>query len=60
LDMGIGAKFALIAFGATLITWLLCEAIKLTNVTRFMFGMKAKPATVSRPISQPVQITQPN
>ncbi|MCP4195963.1 MAG: acyltransferase [Proteobacteria bacterium] len=42
LDMSIGAKFALIAVTATLITWLICEVLKLTNVTRFMFGMKAK------------------
>ena len=42
LDLSIGVKFALIAVSATLLTWLLSEAVKLTNVTRTMFGMKPK------------------
>lgn len=60
LDMGIGAKFALISIGATLITWLICEAIKLTNVTRFMFGMKTKPVRDKHVRTSAVQLTQPN
>ncbi len=38
----IGVKYLVIAVSALLLTWLICEAIKLTNVTRVMFGLKAK------------------
>ena len=56
LDIPIALKFAMIAIGATLGTWLICEAIKLSNVTRAMFGMKAKsrktmPETTSQPVT---------
>ncbi len=42
---GIGVKFLAISSASLLITWLICEAIKLTNITRFMFGLKAKKNT---------------
>ncbi len=41
-EASIGVKFAVIGVAALVVTWLICEAIKLTNVTRVMFGLKPK------------------
>lgn len=55
---GIGVKFAVIAGTSLLLTWLICEAIKLTNVTRFMFGMKARHRR-SAPQAAPTAASRP-
>ena len=56
---GIGIKFLAISFASLLVTWLLCEAIKLTNITRVMFGLKArKPKSASQPIAKSGQQPQ--
>ena len=39
-NIGILLKFAIIVVAATAATFLLCELVKLSNVTRFLFGMK--------------------
>ncbi len=42
-DAGILVKYAIISTAALGVTVFLCEAIKQTNITRFLFGMKSKP-----------------
>jgi glucan biosynthesis protein C len=41
-NIGILPKFAVIVVTATAATCLLCEVVKLTHVTRFLFGMKLR------------------
>jgi peptidoglycan/LPS O-acetylase OafA/YrhL len=40
LEASISAKYLLIAASAAVITWVLSVAVKWTNVTRFLFGMR--------------------
>lgn len=46
--LGVGAKFVIIALAALVVSVALCEVVKMTDVTRFLFGMKAK----KRPLAQ--------
>jgi hypothetical protein len=45
-NVGVLVQFAVILVAATAATFLLCQVVKLSNVTRFLFGMK--PGTRSR------------
>ena len=40
-NIGVLPQFTIIILTATAVAFLLCEAIKMTNVTRFLFGIKA-------------------
>lgn len=47
---GVMAKYAVIGTVSLVVTWLLSEAAKLSNITRFIFGMKGRKG--SAPISR--------
>jgi hypothetical protein len=49
LDVPLWAKFALLAAGAVVASVALCELVKSTNATRFLFGMKPMVAAAARP-----------
>lgn len=42
--LGIGPKYFIISTAALVVSVLLCELVKLTNFTRFIFGMRPKPS----------------
>lgn len=50
LEWSVAAKFLFIGFTAFFGTALLCEVVKLWNITRFCFGMKPKPNAPSSDI----------
>ncbi|MCP4543899.1 MAG: acyltransferase [Chloroflexi bacterium] len=57
-NIGILTQFTIIVVAATAATFLLCEVVKLTNVTRFLFGMKVRSKETSRQVDEEKHATR--